>query len=157
MAAGVPVMGVPCSAEAAASREVARSREASPEIEPDCVPTKTVPSARCSPGQASGSTVAMVAPAGAPSGACPFAKVTVAVADGRISRIATQSVSPGRPSNGRATNGAGSTRVVAEPWSAPLRRREALPMPTTLFGSAPPLRHSFVGAVQEVVAEPVSG
>src|SRR5687768_8772065 len=77
----------------------------------------------------------MVTSSGAPSGACPLANRTVAVAAGRISRIATQSVSPVSPSKGRETNGAGSTcerRLV--PWSvAPcLRRRDALPMAQTL-------------------------
>src|SRR6478735_208433 len=98
------------------------------------MPTSTSPFSRCRPGQASGSTVAMVTSSGAPSGALPLANRTVAVAAGTISRIATQSVSPGRPSKGRATKGAGAGRVVRSA-RAPRGRREALPMRATLVAA----------------------
>src|SRR3954453_16089079 len=109
----------------------AMSRLVSPLALPDWIPTSTSPLSRCRPGQASGSTVAIVTSSGAPSGALPAAKRTVAVAAGTISRIATQSVSLARPSNGRATNGAGSGRAERSVRSA-RGRRDALPMRATL-------------------------
>lgn len=63
---------------------------------------RTVPSERCSAGHAMGSTVAIVADS-TPSGAWPSANRTATVAAGRISRIATHSVSCGSPSKGRFT------------------------------------------------------
>ena len=69
--------GWPGSAARAASSCPARSREASPLALPDWVPMSTVPSARCRPGQAIGSTVATVTSLGAPSGTCSGRTVTL--------------------------------------------------------------------------------
>ena len=80
---------------------------------------RTVPSARCRPGHAIGSTVATVTSLGAPSGTCSGRTETVAVAAGRISRKATQSVSPSSPSNGRRSNGAGFGRDCLDAESEP--------------------------------------
>ena len=77
------------------------SREASPEEPEDCVATKTAPSPRCSAGQASGRTVASVASALAPAGTASGRRVRRAVAAGRISRMATHSVSSRSPAKGR--------------------------------------------------------
>ena len=56
---------------------------------------------------------------GAPSGTCSGRTVTTAVAAGRISRRATQSVSPASPSNGRRSNGAGVGRDCLDAVSVP--------------------------------------
>ena len=67
-----------------------------------------------------GSTVATVTSSGAPSGTCSGRTLTTAVAAGRISRRATQSVSPARPSNGRRSKGTGPGRERREvPLSEP--------------------------------------
>ena len=113
----VLVTGWPCSAASAASTCAARSREASPLELPDWVPMSTDPSARCRPGHAIGSTVATTTSCGAPSGTKASATRTLAVAAGRISRTATQSVSPASPWNGRRSKGAAAGR---ERRSAPV-------------------------------------
>ena len=119
----------------ASSMAWAMSRLVSPLALPDWMPTSTSPVSRCRPGQASGSTVAIVTSSGHRPRTAPLARRTVAVAAGTISRIATQSVSLGSPSKGRATNGAGAGR---EDWSARSRRglRDALPMAATLVAAA---------------------
>ena len=120
------------------------SRLASPLVTLDWVAAKISPPVRCSAGHASGSTVATVAGAAAPP--VPSAVTdTGAVAAGRISRSATHSVSLGRPSKGRATNGAAAgpegRSVVRR-----VRRRLALPMPGTLVaGRATRLRRATAG------------
>ena len=93
----------------------------------------TAPSARRRPAHPSGRTVATVALRGPAAAPTPSAKVTVAVAAGTTSRIATQSVSPVRPSKGLAANGGGAAERslvrVCRTLSLPvLRRLDALPM-----------------------------
>ena len=89
------------------------SRLASPLVEPDWSATMTAPSARRRPDQASGKTVATVAVWGPVAATAPGLNVTVAVAAGTTSRMATQSVSPVSPSKGLATKAAGLCRTIS--------------------------------------------
>lgn len=87
----------------------------SPDAVSFCRPSRTEPSSRRSAGQAIGSTVASVTD-GTPSGR-PSRRVSSAVAAGTSSRSATQSHSPGSPSNGRCTSSV-TACAAARPWQA---------------------------------------
>ncbi|HEY8620929.1 MAG TPA: hypothetical protein VIM01_12740 [Dermatophilaceae bacterium] len=81
----------------------------------------------------SGNTVVIVAVWGLSAATTPAAKVTLAVAAGTTSRIATQSVSPVSPSKGLATNGVRPPVTLllrfSRTFSLPAARRlDALPM-----------------------------
>src|SRR5665811_1591634 len=95
-------MGVPGSRSSTLSSRSARSREASPEPAFCWSASITTPSDRCSAGHACGSTVTTRMS----RDPCSAVVRAVAVAAGTTSRIATQSGSPGSPSNGRRTNSA---------------------------------------------------
>ena len=133
LASGDDGSGTPGSAAAVASSTWATSRLASPVVEPAWSATMTAPSMRRSPDQAIGNIVATVAVWGRSAATIPAANVTVAVAAGTTSRIATQSVSPVSPSKGLATNGAGPADRSLVRFSrtcvlSAVRRLDALPM-----------------------------
>src|SRR5690606_12497959 len=90
---------VPGWASIASRSAAARSRLVSPDPESVCTARRIVPSWRCSAAHPAGSTVT-TRTSRAP---CSAVVRAVAVAEGTTSRIATQSVSPGSPSNGRST------------------------------------------------------
>src|SRR5205807_2417047 len=92
--------GLPGSTSNARRIASATSRLTSPELAWVCSPASTDPSGRVSAGQAIGRTVASVTVRSAYS---PVS-ASRAVAAGTSSRIAIQSHSPGRPSNGRWTS-----------------------------------------------------
>ncbi len=98
--------GLPGAVVSASSSASARSRLRSPEEDWVCRPSRIEPSGRRRAGQASGSTVASVTDGTSPSAcsATPAASVSGTVAAGTSSRSATQSASPGSPSNGRCTS-----------------------------------------------------
>ncbi len=87
----------------------------SPEGVSFCRPSSTEPSSRRRAGQAIGSTVASVTD-GMPSGR-PSLRGSSTVAAGTSSRSATQSHSPGSPSNGRRTSSV-TACAAARPWQA---------------------------------------
>ncbi len=117
--------GLPGSVARASSRASARSRLRSPEADWVCRPSRIEPSWRRRAGQASGSTVARVTDGTSPvaPSATPAASVSGTVAAGTSSRSATQSASPGRPSNGRCTSSCTACEA-SRPWQALYRRPE---------------------------------